>query len=133
MAQFRFGNFDFPDKFIKWDGFDEAPNQRQDLDSYTDGYGKTRRTAIKHTKTGIEFTTLSMSGKDFRMIMDNIVSNYKCYEERNADCRYYDDESGTFKTGEFYLDPSFKAKRKKVDANGVPEKYGEIQWIFIEY
>lgn len=133
MAQFRFGNFDFPDKFIKWDGYDISPNQRQDLDSYTDGYGETRRTTLKHTKTGIEFTTLSMSGSDFRMIMDGITSNYKSYEERNADCTYYDDETGAFKTGKFYLDPSIKFRHKKVDANGIPTKYGEIQWIFIEY
>lgn len=133
MAQLRIGTYDFPDEFIKYDGFDASPNQRMDLDSYTDGYGILRRTTLKHTKTGLEFTTLPMSGNEFRTIMDNIKSNYISYEERNFECRYYDDENGLFKTGKFYLDPSIKFRHQEVDSDGIPTQYGEIQWILIEY
>lgn len=133
MAQFTFGNFAFPDNLIKWNTPKPKPNQRQDLDSYTDGYGVTQRNALAHTKTEISFTTLPMSGENFRYIMDNITSNYINYNERDANCTYYDDESGSFKTGHFYLDPSIEFPRKQVDKNGIPTKYDEITWIFIEY
>lgn len=133
MAQFRFGSFDFPDEYVKWGGVSAAPNQRQDMDSYTDGYGVTQRNALAHTKSQIDFTTLPMSGEKLRGIMQGMVSNYINYNERDANCRYYDDENGAFKTGHFYLDPSFKFKRDEVDGNGIPTKYGEMQWTFIEY
>lgn len=133
MAQFRFGNFDFPDKLIAYEKVDTKPNQRQDMDSYTDGYGVTQRNALAHTKTQIQFTTLPMSGQKFRFVMDGIRNNYINPKERDLNCTYYDDETGAFKTGHFYLDPSFEVNRKQVDKNGIPVKYGEITWLFIEY
>lgn len=133
MAQFSFGNFSFPDKYVKWGGVSTAPNQRQDMDSYTDGYGVTQRNALAHTKTQIKFTTLPMSGDELRAIMSGMTSNYINYSERDANCTYYDDESGAFKTGHFYLDPSFEFNREEVNAEGIPVKYGEMQWLFIEY
>lgn len=132
MLLFKFGNFEFPSKYIKRDTFDTAPNQRQDLDSYTDGYGVTKRNVLSHTKTQIQFTTRKMSGAEMRFIMDALISNYISYRERNAQCTYYDDETGTYKTGEFYLDPSLQFRRTEVDESGV-KQYGEMQWTFIEY
>lgn len=133
MAQFRFGNFDFPDNHIKHDSVNVKPNQRQSIDSYTDAFGETHDNGVPHTKTEISFTTLDMSGAEFRRIMDNIVENYIDYILRDANCTYYDDESGTFKNGHFYFDKSFQANRKEVDKQGVPTKYGEMTWKFIEY
>ena len=132
MSFFKFGTFEFPEKYIKLDSIDIAPNQRQDLDSYTDGYGVTQRNALSHTKTQIQFTTLEMSGSEMRSIIDSIVANYKNYNERDAQCSYYDAESDTIKTGHFYLDPSlsFRIKERRGD---VVTKYGEMTWLFIEY
>lgn len=133
MAQFRFGSYDFPDRLIKYEGVGVAPNQRQDLDSYTDGYGVTQRNALAHTKSQIKFTTLAMSGEEMRAIMQGITSNYINSKERDANCTYYDDEYGTFSSGHFYLDPSLEFNRKEVDESGKVVKYGEMQWTFIEY
>lgn len=132
MAQFRFGSFDFPDRLIKYEGVSVAPNQRQTLDSYTDITGLTHMFPAPHTKTQIKFTTLPMSGDEMRSIMRNITSNYIDSGKRNANCTYYDDEYGTYKTGEFYLDQSLEFPRKKVAADGTPLEYGEMQWLFIE-
>lgn len=133
MAQFKFGNFDFPDRLIKWGSFKVKPNQRQDKDSYTDGLGETQRNAIAHTKTQIQFATLPMSSVDMDAIMGGMVENYINYLERDAMCTYYDDENRKFKNGHFYLDPSFEFNRDEVNANGIPTKYGEMSWLFIEY
>ncbi len=132
MILFKFGNFEFPNEYIKRDTFDCAPNQRQDMDSYTDGYGVTQRNVLAHTKTQIQFTTRKMSGSEMRSLMDSITQNYINYGERNAQCTYYDDESGNFKTGLFYLDPSLQFRKIEVSESEV-KQYGEMQWTFIEY
>lgn len=133
MSQFKFGNFSFPDKYIARGAVNIKPNQRQDLDSYTDGYGVTQRSALSHTKTEISFSTIPMSGKEMREIMQGMVSNYIDYNERDSMCEYYDDENGVIKTGHFYLDPSTTLNRAEVDSNGIPTRYGQVQWLFIEY
>ena len=133
MAQFKFGTFNFPDRLIQWGSFKAKPNQRQDKDSYTDGFGETQRNAIAHTKTHIQFTTLPMSSADMDTIMTGMVNNYTNYLERDAMCTYYDDENRVFKTGHFYFDPSFEFNRVEVDTRGLPTKYGEMSWSFIEY
>ncbi len=133
MAQFRFGSFDFPDKFIEKNKVNVKPNQRQSLDAYTDAFGETHDNGVPHTKTEVSFTTLPMTSTEFLAIMDSIRSNYIDYILRDANCTYYDDESGTFKTGHFYFDKSFQVNRDEVDKNGVPTKYGEMTWTFIEY
>lgn len=133
MAQFKFGKFEFPDRLIKRGAVTVSPNQRQSIDSYTDDTGVTRDFPLPHTKTQVQFTTLPMSADELRNIMQNMVSNYINYLLRDANCTYYDDESGSFKAGHFYFDKSFQFKRKEVDKNGIPTKYDEMTWTFIEY
>lgn len=132
MILFQFGSFVFPNKYIEFDSYDISPNQRQDLDSYTDGYGVTQRNALAHTKTQIKFNTLGMNGAEMDVITSGIAANYINYNERDANCRYYDPESRSYKTGHFYLDPSVQFRIKKVTDSGV-DKYGEMTWTFIEY
>lgn len=133
MGFFKFGSFDFPQEHVKFEGVDTAPNQRQDMDSYTDGYGVTQRNALAHTKTQIQFTTLPMSGAAMREIMNGITSNYINPKERDANCTYYDDEYGGFKMAHMYLDPSISFKTKEKNRDGTPKRYGEMTWTFIEY
>ncbi|MCM1219824.1 MAG: hypothetical protein NC548_35585 [Lachnospiraceae bacterium] len=133
MAQFKFGNFNFPDRLVKQNTVSTKPNQRQSIDAYTDDTGVTQDFALPHTKTEISFTTLPMTNSEFRTIMDSMTANYIDYGKRDANCTYYDDENGIFKTGHFYFDKSFEVKRKEVDESGVPTKYGEMTWLFIEY
>lgn len=132
MAQFRFGNFDFPARLIK-PQTKQKPNQRQSIDAYTDDTGVTRDFALPHTKTEISFTTLSMTAAEFRTIMDGLKANYINYLKRDANCSYYDHENGEFKTGHFYFDKSFEVVEEEEDENGIPTKYGEMTWTFIEY
>lgn len=133
MGQFRFGSYNFPDSLIEWGTPQKKPNQRQSLDAYTDMYGETHDCGLPHTKTEIKFTTLPMSGEKFRAIMSGMRSNYIDYVLRDADCNYYDDENGIFKTGHFYFDKSFQVNIEEVDGSGVPTQYGKMDWLFIEY
>ncbi len=129
----QFGSFIFPNKYIQFDTYDIAPEQRQDLDSFTDGNGLTHRNALEHTKTNITFNTIQMSSAAMADILANLNQNYINTNETDANCNYYNPRTGEYKTGHFYLDPSVKFRIKKVDKLGKKIEYGEVQWIFVEY
>lgn len=132
---FSFGDFDLT-KYMVAGSYDSQPNSRLDLDSYTDGYGITRRTALKHTKTIITFKTVEMDAETMKHIMSNIVSRYSSYEERdNENCSYYDTENFVVKANShFYLDPNFKQNVKYVDETTLePSYFGETTFKFTEY
>lgn len=131
MAYFKFGNYVFPEELIK-SGVSAKPNQRQTIDSYSDGYGVTQVNTLKHTKTQIQFTTVKMSGEKMKNIMHGITSNYINELKRDAECTYYDDEYQKKKTGHFYLDQSLEFNTLK-ERDGIPLEYGEMTWLFIEY
>ncbi len=128
---FKFGNFTFPNKYILWDSFDINPNQRQDLDSYTDANGLTHRNAISHTKTQIQFVTKKLPESKMKTIMDNMVKNYKNKKERDANCTYYDTEHFKYETGHFYLDPSLQMRLLGLKDGEL--WFNQITWLFIEY
>lgn len=128
---FQFGSYVFPNKYIKLDSYDIAPNQRQDLDSYTDGNGLTHRNALEHTKTQIQFTVMKRPESVHEAIMSSMRANYINYKERDANCVYYDPETCQYKTGHFYLDPSVSFRMERIK-NGILF-FGETQFLFIEY
>lgn len=129
----QFGDFVFPNKYIKFDTYDIAPDQRQDLDSFTNGKGITIRNALEHTKTNITFTTIQMPEAAMNTILSLLEKNYINHNETDADCIYYNPRKRGYSTGHFYLDPSIKFRFRKADEEGRGINYGETQWIFIEY
>jgi len=126
---FKFGNFIFPDKYINEGGYDIKPNQRQDLDPYTDQTGLTHRNAVSHTKTDITITTRkNLKWEEVAEIMQGLTSNYINSKERDANCTYFDTESFSMKTGHFYLDPSFQTTVKHMGG-----RFEQLKFQFIEY
>lgn len=109
-------------------GYVSAPNQRQDLDPYTDSYGVTQRNALAHTKTSVQITTNEMSWDDMQGIMSGLVGNYTNYAERDAQCEYFDTETFSYKSGHFYLDPSVQFTVTKFQ-----EKFDSMTFLFTEY
>lgn len=129
---FQFGSFVFPNKYIKADTFKARPNQRQNLNAYTDVDGVTHTNPLKHTKTQVSFSTIKMSAAAMDNITENIVGNYENYDDRNAHCVYYDDENRTYKTGEFYLDQSLEFSKELTKDGTKIRRYNEMVWTFIE-
>lgn len=113
---FMFGNYTIPDSYLTEDGYDCAPNQRQDLDSYTDADGVTHRNVVPHTKSDIVLSFRQLRWSEFNSLLSGMVSNYISSRDRDANCSYWDPESNTIKTGHFYLDPSCRFKIKKLNA-----------------
>lgn len=125
---FKFGNFIFPMEYIAENGWNVAPNQRQDLDPFTDADGLTHRNPVSHTKSNITINTLDIEWDVMESIMQQMEENYISFLERDAMCEYYDTETRTYKTGHFYLDPSVTFSVKEFG-----KKYAEMTWTFIEY
>ena len=112
---FKFGTYTFPNELIAEGGYECTPNQRQDLDPFTDQFGVTHRNALQHTKTDITITFREMSWQDFQTLISNIVANYAKITERDATCTYLDLETFTMKEGHFYLDPSCKFQIRQLN------------------
>lgn len=126
---FKFGNFEFPSELIAEGGYDVKPNQRQDLDPFTDQTGLTHRNSLSHTKTEITITTRNnLSWNEVRTIMTGLTSNYINRAERDANCEYFDPEFFEVKSGHLYLDPSQSFK-----INIYKERYESIKFTFVEY
>ena len=125
---FKFGNYTIPNEYIAEGGYDCTPNQRQDLDPFTDQFGVTHRNALQHTKTDVTITFRQLTWTQFQNLISNIVANYSIINERDAQCTYLDMETLTMKQGHMYLDPSCKFKVKKLN-----DKIDAFSLRFTEY
>lgn len=125
---FKFGNYIFPMEYIAEGGYDSAPNQRQDLDPFTDQFGLTHRNTLLHTKTNVTIKTRELKWDEVQSIMQGLTSNYTSEKERDATCEYFDNENFTWKEGHMYLDPSLKFTVKQFN-----DKIKPITFQFIEY
>lgn len=127
---FTFGSADFSKK-IKAESFKITPNARQDLDSYRDADGLLHRTALNHTATVIEFDVIPMREGEMRGLLDSMTSSYINYNERDAQCSYFDPETGTMKSGHFYLDSNLSFGYYGVFDGEI--QYSETHFKFVEY
>ncbi len=124
---FKFGNYTIPNEYIALDGYDCTPNQRQDVDPFTDQFGVTHRNALQHTKSEVTITFRQLSWAEYESLINGIVGAYITVNERDANCIYLDMETMTMKQGHFYLDPSCKFKVKLLNkaVNGFSLKFTE--------
>lgn len=125
---FKFGNFEIPMQWIEKDGYHSKPNQRQDLDPYTDQFGVTQRNALGHTKSYVEIVLIPLTWQEGSELMQGLRENYISYGERDANCIYWNTEDMNYAEGHFYLDPSFQLNVKVFG-----KSYGKTTLIFTEY
>ena len=125
---FKFGNYIIPNTLIIEGGYECKPNQRQDLDPFTDQFGVTHRNALQHTKTDITLKFRPLKWAQYEELMSNIVANYVTINERDAMCTYYDTETFMMKEGHMYLDPSYQTTIKQLNT-----KVPEFSLRFTEY
>lgn len=129
---FKFGNVSFKG-LIRAESYEVTPNARQDLDSYRDALGLLHRNALEHTATVIEFDVKMLTESEMSSLLSAIRSAYINNNERDANCTYFDPETGNWnKTGHFYLDSNFKVSLYALwESTGV--LYNETHFKFVEY
>lgn len=119
-----------PMKYIKVQSYDITPNQRMESEAKRAITGVLHRTTVEHTATKIEFQTPNMTNIDMDAMMTMFRNHWISTAERKLALQYYDMETGTYKTGNFYM-PDIKFSIDHVDGNLV--YYKETRIAFIEY
>lgn len=131
---FKFGNYEIPSTLIAEGGYVTKPSQRQDLDPFTDQDGLTHRNALAHTKTEVAITTREnltweqIYGENG--LLTNIKNQYINWKERDANCEYFDTETGapTTETHHMYLESSQSYTIKTYN-----KRFPAITLTFVEY
>ena len=130
MAEFlghllKIGDDIIPNKYLQ--SYSATPNQVQDMDSYQDVEGNLHREILPHTRTKIEFTTPYLWLEDKKVLQSFFPSRL---EEPKIVAEYWDDETNTYKTGNFYV-PDIQYKIYRI--SGTKMQYFPIRIALIEY
>ncbi|RGY95162.1 DUF6711 family protein [Clostridium sp. AM58-1XD] len=115
----------FPMKFIAHSSYNATPDQQQDEDSYSDGYGELHRNVLPHKRTKIEWNTPEMLHLADKMEMQLY------FPDRIAmTVEYWNDEKNEYTSGKFYV-PDIKFPYYDTSENDI--RYGSIRIALIEY
>jgi len=124
------GNTEIPLSYIRYDTYTIQPRQRQDLDPYRDVNGVLHRNVVENMPSVIEFNTPTMDSDKLQDFFDIIRDNYDDSKERKIHLTYYDMETDSYRSGDFYMaQPNFKI-RQIIDGKIL---YDEMTINFIGY
>ena len=119
----------FPNSWIKMDGYEPTPHQEADEDSYVDGNGFLHRSVAPHDRTKIDFNTVSKLSLTEKQQIQAIIPTSKVSRIKLT-LEYWDDDTNTYQTGEFYAPPITYPIH---DAGATTIVYNSIRIAFIEY
>lgn len=122
----------FPMRYIKIDSYDSTPDQRMESKSNRSVTGFLQRTTVAHTATKIEFDTPAVDNTQLSEINALIRWNMSDLHQRNITLQYYDQETDSYKTGNFYM-PDAKYSIHHIDNNTNTVIYNPVHYAFIEY
>lgn len=129
----KFGTKEFPLELIDHESWKTTPNQRQELDAWTDGDGVLIRDTAPHTRTKIEFETkndLTLSEKI--RIQSVINSSVSDQQQRKAKITYWNDETNAYTEATVYV-PDITFEISEVDRQRNNIYYKKIRIALIEY
>ena len=114
-----------PMKYIAHNSYGASPDQKQDEDSYQDGYGELHRNVLPHTRTKIEWNTPNMV---HLTDLDELLSFFP--DKDKIQVRYWNDKRLGYYTGEFYC-PTIQFNYYDSSDNDI--RYNSIILALIEY
>ena len=92
------------DQYLNLEGYKDTPDQRQDKDSYRDGYGVLHRQVLPGVSTTLELTTLEGLTMDQVIAFKNaIATGITNTLERKVKLTYWNDELMAYRTDTFYM------------------------------
>jgi len=119
-----------PMKYVKLDGYNITPNQRMESEAKRAVTGVLHRTTVAHTASKIEIHTPYLTNSEVATMMTLFRNAWTNVSERKLSLEYYDMETDTYKTGDFYM-PDIKFEIDHIDGNIIV--YKETRIAFIEY
>lgn len=121
-----------PMKYMKLEGYNITPNQRMESEAKRAVSGVLHRTTVAHTATKIEFNTPNLTNAEVNAMMTLFRNAWSSTAERKLTLQYYDMETDTYKTGDFYM-PDIKFQIYSADNVNNVLIYKETRIAFIEY
>jgi len=122
----------FPDKYIALESYSSEPNHREEIKAYRDDNTRNlTRVTAQGTKSSISFTTrdgLHLAEK--QEIQKFFTDAESIALERKIHLEYWNDESNSYRTGDFYR-PDIKFEMKKISDDDIV--YKAITISLIEY
>lgn len=92
------------DQYLAVEGYKNTPDQRQDKDSYRDGYGVLHRQVLPNVATTLELTTRDGLTVDQVIAFKNaIATGITNSMERKVTLTYWNDERMAYCTDTFYM------------------------------
>lgn len=125
-----FGGYILPHKYIQLSSYDTTPNQRTELAATRDNTNYLHRVTSPNHKTTIKFTTLPINLTEKTEIQRIMSYGLVNSTERKYKVTYWNDETNTYITSEFYM-PDVNYQIKKIDDNDI--EYNPISFELIEY
>ena len=92
-----------PNKYISLTSYVSTPNQRQDLDSYQDNWGKLHRNTLDHTRSKLEWNTPPLIERELLSLQNILNSGIINAKERKLKIIHYCFDTHTYEQGEFYM------------------------------
>ena len=121
-----------PVRYIKSESYKVTPHQRMESEANRSADGVLKRTTVSHTATKIEFNTINLTNSDVKTLYALFTGAFTNSKQRKLEIRYYDPESDSYKTGDFYM-PDADYDINRVDVSARVVHYNPIRYAFIEY
>lgn len=126
----KFNGYELPHKYIQLSSYDTTPNQRTELSAFRDNNNRLHRVTSPNHKTTIRFTTLPLNLIEKSEIQEVMKKGLLNETERKYKVTYWNDETNTYITSEFYM-PDVNYQIKKIEDKNI--EYNPISFEFIEY
>ena len=121
-----------PLTYIKSESYKVTPNQRMEASASRSADGVLVRTTVSHTASKIEFNTINLTNSELKTLYGYFSAAFTNATERKLELRYYNPETDTYKTGDFYKpDADYDINRVDISAHIV--HYNPIRFAIIEY
>ena len=124
-----------PFKYFKAESYSCTPNQRMESEANRAVTGKLVRKTVSNTATKIEFETPYMTNADraaLNTLLTTAMGSSANRLERKITLEYYNDETDSYTTGDFYM-PDVQYQIYKVDNTRNVITYSPVRYAFIEY
>lgn len=127
---YKVGDWEIPLSLMFIKTVSNTPRIMLDLDSYNDSNGELHRNVLERHGAKFEFSTPPMHIRAKEQFMKKLRSNMIDKKARKVLLTYYDDETGDYETGYFYI-PDFEFKPLFNTPTGIV--YDSIRVAFISY
>ncbi len=131
----KFGNVILPNSFLLADGWESTPNQRLELDAYRDAFAYLHRETADNFKTTMTLNIREMTLSE-RIAFDNVIGLATLpasdKKQRKVAVTYWNDETLTYSSGEFYItDTTYSIHH--VDDENKELEYNSFSLTLTEY